>query len=320
MDLGSSIRRRRSSSSRRRKDGGSPPPGKRPRGPRRDWKAGARNGLKAFGDAAIAIGRRPSGLTDRPGLLAVLVMGVGLGAGYLVATTVFFRPPPPPPALQGVPELRGNLLGMAAATLADSGLAVSRVDSVHHPGVPAGIVIGQSPLPGRTALPGASVRVTVSMGPDVRPVPDVTRLPGSRAAALLEGSGFAVAVDTVESTAPAGRVIRIEPMPGTPLAIPGEVRVAVSLGPPTVPMPALAGLNQGAAVNLLSALGLVVSEIDYRYSILNVNLVFGQYPGPLAQVEQGSEVRLVIGQRVRAPIGTIFRRRSSRSPEEGEIG
>lgn len=345
MDLGSSIRRRRGEPRKKRKaegssgaaegqkrewwsrlwrrpkglglprlgkGGGTPGgPGKDPGHPRRDWKAESQAALRSLGGAALAIRRRPSALREHPILLALLVMGAGLGAGYVVATSFFFRPPAAPPALQGVPELRGTPLGLATAMLSDSGLTVNRVDSVRHPAVPAGIVIGQSPLPGPTALPSAPVRVTVSMGPDVRPVPDVTRLLGSRAAAVLEESGFTVAVDTVQSTAPAGRVIGILPEPGTPVVIPGDVRLAVSLGPPTVPMPALAGLNQRAAANLLSALGLAVSEVDYRYSLLNVNLVFGQYPAPLTRVELGSEVRLIIGQRVRAPLGTFFRRRPS---------
>ena len=319
MDLGSSIRRRRKSSSKRAKDEGPERSGAGAAGSwwSRPWRRRERGRLRwirrdrvqSLGAAIVATGRRPAGLAERPWLIVLLVTGAGLWGGYLVATTFFFRPPAPPPALRGVPELRGQGIGLATAALVDLGLEVGPVDSIRHPQVPEGIVIGQSPLPGRTALPAASVRLTVSLGPEVRPVPDVTRLPGPRAAALLEESGFVVAVDTVESTAPAGQVIQIEPVPGTPVAIPGDVRVAVSLGPPTVPMPALAGLNQSAAVNLLAALGLVVSEIDYRYSLLNVNLVFGQHPGPLTRVEQGSEVRLIIGQRVRAPIGTFFRRR-----------
>ncbi len=276
--------------------------------------AGARRTLRGLAAAGAAVSPRIPILRDRPFLSALIVTGGGLASGYLVATTFFFRPPPPPPALQGVPDLRGYPLAMAMVVLADSGLATSRVDSVHHPSVVGGVVIGQSPLPGRTALPQAPVRVTVSLGPDLRPVPDVTRLSGSRAAALLAESGFVVAVDTVESMAPAGRVIRIEPGPGTPVAIPGSVRMAVSLGPPTMPMPSLAGLTEQSAMNLLRALGLVVSQVEYRYSLLNVNVVFGQYPDPNARIEQGAEVQLIVGRRVRQPFGTFFRRSPTALP------
>ncbi len=281
--------------------------------------AGARRTFEGLASAGAAVTPRIPVLRDRPFLSALIVAGGGLACGYLVATVFFFRPPPPPPALQGVPDLRGYPLAMAMSVLGDSGLATSQVDSVHHPTVAGGLVIGQSPLPGRTALPEAPVRVTVSMGPDVRPVPDVTRLPGSRAAALLAESGFEVSVDTIESMAPAGRVIHIEPGPGTPVAIPGSVRMAVSLGPPTIPMPSLAGLSEQAALSLLRALGLVVSQIEYRYSILNVNRVFGQYPDPNAEIEQGAEVQLIIGRQVRQPFGTFFRR-PPQSPGEVETG
>ena len=281
--------------------------------------AGARRTFEGLASAGAAVTPRIPVLRNRPFLSALIVAGGGLACGYLVATVFFFRPPPPPPALQGVPDLRGYPLAMAMSVLGDSGLATSQVDSVHHPTVAGGLVIGQSPLPGRTALPEAPVRVTVSMGPDVRPVPDVTRLPGSRAAALLAESGFEVSVDTIESMAPAGRVIHIEPGPGTPVAIPGSVRMAVSLGPPTIPMPSLAGLSEQAALSLLRALGLVVSQIEYRYSILNVNRVFGQYPDPNAQIEQGAEVQLIVGRQVRQPFGTFFRR-PPQPPGEVETG
>ena len=283
IDLGSSIRRRRPrAKGARRASGRESEPSPPKRGP-------------------------PPSAARRSLLIALIVAGCGLVSGHLVATTFFFRPPAAPPDLQGVPDVRGHPFGLAQALLADSGLATARVDSVHHPTAARGIVIGQSPLPGRTALPRASMRVTVSLGPDVRPMPDVTRLPGSRAAALLGASGFLVAVDSVESMAPAGRVIQMDPGPGTPVAIPGSVRVAVSLGPPTMPMPTLAGMGEDAAVVLLGSLGLVVSEVEYRYSLLNVDVVFGQDPDPNAEVEQGAEVRLIVGRSVRPPLG-VFRR------------
>ena len=230
-------------------------------------------------------------------LLRVLgFAGAGLGAGYLVSTIFVFPAPEPPPDLQGVPNLRGLVAEQALALLADSGLAAGRADSVRHPLAPAGLVIGQSPLPGRTALPGAEVRLTLSLGPEIRSVPDVTRLRGRRAAAALEAGGFAVHVDTVESDMSAGRVVTIDPAPGTEIAMPGSVRLAVSLGPPTFPMPELSGLGEVEARFLLNTLGLVVTTVEKRYSILNVNRVFGQHPEPYADVRTGTTVRLIVGE------------------------
>lgn len=192
--------------------------------------------------------------------------------------------------------MRGGPVAAAMALLADSGLTAGRVDSIRHPVAPAGLVLGQDPLPGRTALPGAEVRVTMSIGPEIRSVPDVTRLRGARAVATLEAGGFVVQVDTVRSDRPAGRIVEIDPPPGTETTMPGSVRLAVSRGPPTFPMPNLLGYGENEARSFLSALGLTVMEIDRRYSILNVNRVFGQNPEPNANVGVGTRVRLIVGQ------------------------
>ena len=278
MDLGSSIRRRR----------------KRPR--RVSPRARKTGGAAKTGRTKVP---RPGGLRVRTAGIALIIAGAGLAAGYMVSTIGFFPPEEPPPALQGVPELWGQPMESAMALLADSGLAVGGVDSVRHPIAPAGVVIGQSPLPGRTALPSAPVRVTVSQGPEMGSVPDVTRLRGGRAAVLLESGGFVVQVDTVESDAPAGRVIAIDPVPGSELALPGSVRLEVSLGPPTFPMPDLSGVTQWEVWGVLDSLGLILSGVERRYSILNVDRVFGQYPGPYFPVELGTAVRVIVGEEMR---------------------
>lgn len=284
MDLGSSIRRRRK---------------RREKAPGRRGTSGRTgpSGRTGASGRVVSGGRMVSG---RPVgtvvyVAAALVLG-GLVSGYLVATRLLFPPGEAPASLQGVPDVSGLGFGSAVALLADSGLTVARVDSVRHPRVAAGTVIGQSPLPGRTALPGAAIRITLSVGPEIGAVPDVTRLLGGRATRVLEATGFVVRVDTVESEVAAGRVIVIDPAPGTELALPGEVRLEVSLGPPTLPVPDLSGLWIEEAIAALDTLGLVVSEFDRRYSILNVDRVFAQHPAPHTQVEAGTAIRLTIGQ------------------------
>ena len=238
-----------------------------------------------------------------------------------MSTTFVFPSPEPPPGLQGVPDLRVISAPVALALLADSSLAAGQVDSVRHPLAPAGLVIGQSPLPGRTALPGAEVRLTLSLGPEIRSVPDVTRLRGVGATAALEAGGFVVQVDTVESEMPTGRVVAIDPTPGTEVAMPGNVRLAVSMGPPTFPMPELSGFGENEALSVLSALGLVLTTMEKRFSILNVNRVFGQHPEPNTDVQTGTAVRLIVGEemfRVRfSPVGADS---SSPPPDRGPPG
>ena len=287
MDLGSSIRRRRRPGREREQDA------------RREAADAERNDA---GKGRSSGNRRGGGASDwarralRNAGIALGLVAVGGGAGYVVATIVLFPLPETPSEWQGVPRLQGRALQAALAEVADSGLVVERVDSVRHPTAPIGTVLGQSPLPGPTALPGAAVRVTVSLGPDLRDVPDVTRLPGERAAALLSAGGFRVQVDTVESALPAGRVAGIDPQPGARLAIPGDVRLRVSQGPPTFPMPDLTGAAEALALAVLDSLGLAVDEVDRRFSLLNVGAVFGQAPEPNVPVEAGARVRIVVGE------------------------
>lgn len=290
MDLGGSIRRRRKSAASGRAKKRRRPAGRkarRKRSPRKRTAARTR-------PARVRLGR----IAVHPGIAALAAVGAGLGLGYLVAVTLMFPVPDTPVELQTVPDLRGQPVALALAELADSGLAVSRVDSVRHPLVPAGLVMGQSPLPGPTALVHAPVRVTVSSGREVRPVPDLTRLDGIRAAELLEAGGFLVQVDTVESAVAAGRVLSMDPEPGTEVPLPGSIRLAISMGPPTFLMPDLAGMTQGEAFALLRALGLVMGDVDRRYSLLNVRLIFGQYPEPYEPVTEGTQVRLIVGREV----------------------
>lgn len=290
MDLGGSIRRRRKSAARTRAKGKQRPTGRKTRKKRSPGKR-PRSRTRA---ARVRLGR----YAVYPGIAALAAAAAGLGLGYLVAVTLMFPAPDTPVELQIVPDLRGQPVALALSELADSGLAVSRVDSVRHPLVPAGMVMGQSPLPGPTALVHAAVRVTVSAGREVRPVPDLSRLDGVRAAELLEAGGFLVQVDTVESTVASGRVLSMDPEPGTEVQLPASVRLAVSRGPPTFLMPDLSGMTQGEAFALLRALGMVMGEVDRRYSLLNVRLIFGQYPEPYEPVTEGTRVRLIVGREV----------------------
>ena len=238
------------------------------------------------------------GIGKRLGGIGGALIG-GVGIGYLVAVTVFFPPPEPPPGLQGVPDLRGVAFDDAVRVLADSGLVLARVDSVRHPTVDSGVVLGQRPLPGPTALPEAEVRITLSLGPEVRPVPDVTRMRGDRASLVLTASGFAVSVDTVDSMTPAGRVVSLEPAPETRVPLPGSVLLQVSRGPPPFPMPNVMGLDEEDARETLTALGLVISEVEERLSLRNPGEVLDQSPLPDSIVELGSAVRLTVGQSIR---------------------
>jgi beta-lactam-binding protein with PASTA domain len=223
---------------------------------------------------------------------------VGWIAGYVLSTRVLFPAPPPPGDLNEVPDIRGLGLMSAQEVLDASGLELGPVDSLLHPSVPEEVILGQSPLPGQIARPGSPVRVTVSLGPQRRGVPDVTGLDEDRARIVLETSGFLVASDTTESEEPRGRVVEVSPVPGQQVVLPGQVRLLVSTGPPVILMPMVLGLPEEEAVMLLDSLGLIVGPVEEMFTFgRDQGIVVQQEPASDTELQRGTEVRLWVGRR-----------------------
>ena len=238
-----------------------------------------------------------SGLRRFLAAVAALLV-VGWFFGYTLATQVFFPPPPPPGDLFEVPDLRGLGLATAGERLAGASLGLGAIDSLRHPTVAAGLILGQSPLPGQVARPDTEVLVTVSLGPQMRSIPDVLRLNEDRARTVLETSGFVVSVDTMEAEEPRGRVINVSPPPDSVVALPAQVRLTISTGPPVIPMPLVLGLEQAEAEAMLDSLGLVVSGIEevFRFG-RDQGIVVEQEPVADTDLRRGSAVRLKVGRR-----------------------
>ena len=296
MKLGDSLGRSRR---RRRTDTGADEPLEE--GPERGE---ASEGRAAGGGAGGSPGARGPARSLFPWLHGRnLLLGVALLAalgwifGYGVATRVLFPAPPPPGDLFAVPDLRGLGLASAEERLAGVGLDLGGVDSLQHPDLPAGLILAQAPLPGQVLRPDTPVRVTVSTGPQTRSVPDVVSLDEDRARIVLETSGFIVDVDTMESEEPRGRVVSVTPPPDRVVALPAEVRMVVSAGPPVVAMPFVLGLEREAAEILLDSLGLVVSDVDevFRFG-RDQGIVVEQEPAADTELQRGSSVRLTVGR------------------------
>lgn len=233
-------------------------------------------------------------------LTAVVLALFGWVFGYGVSTQLLFPAPPPPGDLFDVPDLTG--LGVASATerLAGAGLQLGTVDSLQHPSVAAGVILGQSPLPGQVLRPSNPVRVTVSTGPQTRSVPDVRALDEARARVVLESSGFVVSVFTAEDEAPRGQVISVSPSPGDVVELPAQVRLGVSAGPPVVRMPLVLGMELAEAEASLDSLGLIVSDVEevFRFG-RDQGIVVEQEPAADTEMRRGTGVRLKVGRRGR---------------------
>jgi serine/threonine-protein kinase len=168
--------------------------------------------------------------TRLPAIAAALALPFAIG--YLVAIFVVF--PAPDVAAQGipVPALVGLAVADAERQLAAASLGPLEVTPLPHPTVPEGTVTAQSPLPGQQLRAGSPVRAAVSSGVPRVMIPDLIGFPVERAASLLTRLGFQVQRVDRPSDTEAGRVLRLDPPPGTERALPSHVTVYVSAGRP----------------------------------------------------------------------------------------
>ena len=270
MKLGSSIRRRRL-----RSDGRFRWPG------RKVW---------------LGVGRLK--LTPGAGYVASTVLILGFVFGYLMTTRLLFPMPAPAGDLIEIPDVRGLDRAVALAAIEGMGVRAVVADSFRHPTALHGEVLGQSPLAGQLSTTTDTVALTVSLGPVRMPVPDVVRLGLPSATTVLEASGFVVVVDTLVTELPTGQVVEVSPEAGTEVALPMEVVVFVSTGPPLIPMPLLLGIEQANAEILLDSMDFELAPIETRFRFgRDQGRVVEQFPPPDSLVSPGSRVSLVVGRR-----------------------
>ena len=147
-------------------------------------------------DATVAAGRVVS---------VTPAAGATLRRGQDVAVVVSRGPAPFP-----VPQVAGASQADATATLESAGLQVA-VTQDFSSTVASGQVISQEPASGQVDQ-GDTVRITVSKGPEMVQVPDVTREPVRKAARELEALGFKVQVQSLFAVL--GTVVQTQPGAG----------------------------------------------------------------------------------------------------------
>jgi beta-lactam-binding protein with PASTA domain len=164
--------------------------------------------------------------------IALGVLLLTFGIGYLIASRIFFPPLPEPKNGIVVPTLTGVLVEEARNRVRTLGFTVSEVYEIAHPEQPPGVVLAQSPLPGQQLRNGAQVRLGVSGGLPRVQVPNVLGYEVARALALLKQLGLSATQRTEINPRPTGIVIGIEPESGRSIRVPGRVLLVVSAGPP----------------------------------------------------------------------------------------
>ncbi|HEX9552157.1 MAG TPA: PASTA domain-containing protein [Streptosporangiaceae bacterium] len=179
---------------------------------------------------------------------------------------------------QQVPALRGMTLSAAKTALKNQGLTYKLARPRTNP-LPKGDVVKVSPGRGQRIAGGSSVTLTVSLGPVMRVVPDVSGQTEAAAKAFLSQHRLTVGPDqpAVSSSVPAGAVIGTIPRAYTRIPQNHPVSLIVSEGPG---LPNFVGMQVTDAQAAASAGGYQINAVPNAKGSEPANTITSQSPPP----------------------------------------
>ncbi len=242
--------------------------------------------------------------------------------------------PAPPPEVGWSPRQRtirrGTLIGLAALvvlgliagiggwwlgagryTTAPSLLTVNRADALdraHHKGFQVewgtpkfsetaaqNTVLSQDPQPGDRILPGGTITVVLSKGPERYTVPDLVGQDAGRATERLRGLHLTPSqTEKYDSKIPSGDIVSVSPRAGTVLRPGSAVHLVVSKGVAPITVPDVRGSPVDDAKQTLSDEGLK-SQISKKQSEdVPEGQVISQSPAAGSHVGDNTVVKLTV--------------------------
>ncbi|MFJ6196326.1 Stk1 family PASTA domain-containing Ser/Thr kinase [Micromonospora sp. NPDC092111] len=195
------------------------------------------------------------------------------------------------------PELV-NLSRVEAQAQADrAGFTLAFAEPRYDEKIPRDGVVAQNPTSAAKILKGGTITLTLSLGPERFPVPDVVGKEFELAEADLTDAKLVVTKGTprYDDNLPAGVVVDTNPKVGAEVRPGTKITVILSKGRAPISVPNLVGKNLNDARTALSQLGLVPVE-TYKDSDKPRDEVIGQSPADGAGVEKGAQVKLDVSK------------------------
>ncbi|WP_067498098.1 Stk1 family PASTA domain-containing Ser/Thr kinase [Actinoplanes sp. TFC3] len=162
---------------------------------------------------------------------------------------------------------------------------------------PKDVVLGQDPPAGERIVKGGILTLTLSLGPERYPVPDVVGLEQSAAKGQIEDSKLKYKEGTGQysDTADKGIVLSTNPKADEQLKPGDTVTVVVSKGKAPISVPDLGGKNINDARTELQNLGLQVVE-QYKDSDKPADTIIGQSPKAGTGAEKDDTIKLEVSK------------------------
>ncbi|HWF80548.1 MAG TPA: PASTA domain-containing protein [Streptosporangiaceae bacterium] len=192
-----------------------------------------------------------------------------------------------------IPAMRGLTVSAATTDLRNLGLQV-RIGKAEHDSLPKGEVIATSPDAGSKATGGSTVALTVSLGPVMLPMPNVTGQPLTQAEALVTQAHLTVGqvLKATSSSVPVGNVISTTPTAYTNWPQNKPVSLTVSEGPG---LASFVGQPLQAAQAAAQAGGFTINATQVQ-SNEPAGTVLSQSPGANTPITPGEVVNVRVSQ------------------------
>ncbi|MGI5519473.1 Stk1 family PASTA domain-containing Ser/Thr kinase [Micromonospora sp. CA-259024] len=195
------------------------------------------------------------------------------------------------------PQLVSLSKAEAQAQADRAGLLVKYDEPRFDEKAPKDSVLAQDPASATKIVKGGTITLTLSLGPERFPVPDVIGKEFELAEADLVNVKLVVAKGAAryDDSLPAGVVLDSSPKVGTEVKPGAKITLILSRGRAPVTVPNLVGKSLTEARTTLAQLNLVLVE-TYKDSDKPKDEILGQSPADGAGVEKGTQVKLDVSK------------------------
>ena len=211
-----------------------------------------------------------------------------------------------------VPNVVGLTQAEAKAQIEQAGFTWElNPDKVTSDTVAEGSVASTDPAAGTQAEKGATVRVTISSGPDSVTLPDnLVGMSPDDARKAIEALGLKWELDSskvASDTVPEGKVAQTNPSPGSKVKAGQTIRAYLSSGSDQVDVPDLSGMTQDQARSTLKSVGLELGNVTSVDSEKEKDRIVAQDPATGTKVKKGSTVGVSVsnGKAAQVEIPTV---------------
>ena len=195
------------------------------------------------------------------------------------------------------PQLVSMSRAQAEQVAAKEGFELKIGEGAFSETVPKDVVLSQDPAPAEQIIKGGVVTLSLSLGPERYPVPDVVGMELAAAKGELEGTKLKVKEGTgkYSDSIPQGVVISSDPKAESKLKPGSTVTIVVSKGRAPITVPDFTGKNINDARAEAQRLGLNVVE-QYKDNDKPRDQILDQSPKPGTGAEKDDEIKLVVSK------------------------